>query len=296
MPLLGEIFALLTALLWSATSLIFAEAANRIGSIQLNINRLIFALVILSVAIFSFQIEIALTSTQLIYLAISGIIGLVIGDHFLFKAYQHIGPRFTMLLMALSPGLTAIFGIFLFNEFLSLWGTLGVLITLAGIALVILEKKEIPNAKYKISRVGILFGIIAAIGQSVGLIFAKFAFEISYVNGFTAAFYRIFFSVILLFPFLILLRKYHNPILLYKKDIKALWLTIAGSIVGPVLGISFSMIAITYTKIGIAATLMSTMPIIMVPMIIFIYKEKISSRSILGAVIAVAGIAILFLK
>ena len=80
------------------------------------------------------------------------------------------------------------------------------------------------------------------------------------------------------------------------KDKRALLFTAIGSVIGPYLGITFSMIAISHAKVGIASTLMATVPIIMIPMIRFYYKEKLSWISIVGAVVAVSGIAILFLN
>ncbi|MBX2975744.1 MAG: DMT family transporter [Ignavibacteriaceae bacterium] len=296
MPFLGEFSALLTAVLWSATSIIFAEATHRIGSVQLNINRLFFAAIWLFLTIFLGGISYTLSMTQIVFLSISGIIGLVIGDSFLFKAYQHIGARYSMLLMAISPAMTAIIGYFFLAENISWLGIIGMIITLGGIALVILERNEIPNSKYKISKIGILHGLLGALGQSGGLIFAKFAFNEGDIHGFVATFIRIASSIIVLFPLLLIAKKYKNPVSLYRNDLKALGLTIAGSVVGPYLGITFSLIAIVHTKVGIAATLMSTMPIIMLPMIKYFYKENLSYRSILGAVVAVAGIAILFLR
>jgi drug/metabolite transporter (DMT)-like permease len=296
LPFTGEFSALLTALLWSASSIIFAEATQRIGSVQLNINRLFVAALLLIITIFIGGIPYELSFKQLLFLSVSGIIGLTIGDTFLFKAYQHIGARFSMLLMALSPGMTAILGYFFLSERISLLGIFGMIITLGGIALVILERQETPTSKYKISRIGIIYGVLGALGQAGGLIFAKLAFNEGEIHGFVATFIRIASSIFVLFPILLMARRFKNPIKLYKNDLKSLGLTIAGSIVGPYFGITFSLIAIVHTKVGIAATLMSTMPIIMLPMIKYVYKEKLTYRSITGAVIAVVGIAILFLR
>ena len=85
MPYLGELSALLTALLWSGTSLAFSSAAVKIGPLQLNINRMILACVFLSATILIFNFDISISSNQIIYLSISGVIGLVFGDSFLLK-------------------------------------------------------------------------------------------------------------------------------------------------------------------------------------------------------------------
>lgn len=173
MPYIGELSALLTAFLWSFSSIIFTEATHRIGSVQLNINRLILASFFLFLTIMIGRIDYSVTLSQVILLGISGIIGLVIGDTFLFKAYQHIGARLSMLLMALSPAMAAIIGYFILAERLSFWGVIGIIITLSGIAIVVLERSETPNSGYKISRIGIVYGILGALGQAGGLMFSR---------------------------------------------------------------------------------------------------------------------------
>lgn len=292
----GELSALLTAILWSFTSIFFSEASIRVGSFEVNITRLLMAAIFLFVTIVIMGFSVALSTTQIINLSVSGLIGLIFGDTYLFKAYQHIGARLSQLLMASAPAMTALMAYLFLGETFSVWGIAGMFITLAGITMVVMEKNEQPASKYKISRIGILYGFLGALGQAAGLIFAKLAFQEGDINGFVATFVRIFASVIVIVPAGVIFRKYKNPVKVFSKDKKALAFTTAGSIMGPYLGITFSLIAVANTKVGIAATIMSTSPIIMLPMIHYLYKEKLSWKSIAGAFIAVGGVAILFLR
>lgn len=296
MPYLGELSALLTAVLWSGTSIAFSAASEKTGSLQLNINRMLLASVFLLSTILIMNFEIDLSSSQFINLVISGVIGLVIGDSFLFKGYQIIGARISMLIMALSPAITALIAFIFLSEVLSALGLIGMAITIGGIALVILERKPAAASKYKISPLGLFYSFLGAAGQSVGLIFAKLAFDESDINGFVATFTRVFSSVILLLIAAVIFKRYRNPVKLYMKDKSAFGATLIGTILGPYLGITFSLIAIANTKVGIAATLMSTMPILMLPMVKYFYKEKLSWRAIAGAAIAVIGVAVIFLR
>ncbi|MDP2362709.1 MAG: DMT family transporter, partial [Ignavibacteria bacterium] len=91
------------------------------------------------------------------------------------------------------------------------------------------------------------------------------------------------------------LRRYQNPLKVYLKDKKVFALVVLGSIIGPYLGITLSFIAVIYTHVGVAATLMSTSPIMILPLSMIFYKEKLSWKSIVGAIIAVGGISLLFL-
>ncbi|HOJ19319.1 MAG TPA: DMT family transporter [Ignavibacteriaceae bacterium] len=291
----GEIAALITALLWSVSSIVFSEASVRIGSQQLNMNRLLFAAFFLAALVLFMGFPESVTAEQIWFLFLSGFAGLVFGDGFLFKSFHMIGARYSMLIMSFVPGISALLGYLFLDEVLSLQSIIGILVTIAGIAMVVIEKKS-GNSKFKITGLGFVYGFLGALGQAVGLLLAKNAFVLGEINEFSATFVRIISSIIILFPFMIILRKYKNPVKLYRKDTTALYLTIAGSIIGPFLGITFSLIAISHTEVGIASTLMSTTPILMLPMVKFYYKEKIPVTGILGAFIAVCGIAILFLR
>lgn len=294
--MIGEIAALITALLWSGTSIVFTEASIRVGSFYVNVTRLIIATVCLAFTILIFQFEINISTSQLFNLILSGFIGLVIGDTFLFKAFQNIGARLSMLIMSLVPGMSALLAYVFLREKISIIGIAGMLITIAGVSIVVLNRSEKPSSSYKIDYSGIFYAIMGALGQAVGLIFAKAAFNESNINGFVAAFIRITSSVIFMYPLFILITRIKNPFSVFNDNKKAFTYTLIGSIIGPFLGITFSLIAIANTKVGIASTLMSTVPIIMLPMVKFYYKENLSWVAILGAFLAVGGIALLFMR
>ncbi len=295
MAYLGEISAIITAFLWSGTSFAFTNAAKRIGSLQLNVNRITLATIFLFFIIIIVNINYDLSAEQIYYLALSGFVGLVLGDSFLFKSFQLIGARLGMLIMALVPAFSSVLALIFLNENLSLISVTGMTITLSGISVVILERSKSSESIFKTNKLGILYGVLGALGQASGLVLAKFAFEAGSINGFVATFVRLLAAVVIIFPFALLFRRYKNPIKVYTKDTKALWATLVGTILGPVLGITGSLIAIANAQIGIASTLMSTMPIIMLPIVRYYYKEKLGWRAIVGALIAVVGVAILFL-
>ena len=71
---------------------------------------------------------------------------------------------------------------------------------------------------------------------------------------------------------------------------------IAGAILGPFLGVWLSLIAVKYVEAGIAATIMATVPVLILPLVVLIYREKVSPRAVFGALVAVGGVAMLFLR
>jgi drug/metabolite transporter (DMT)-like permease len=276
--------------------MMFAGAIRRIGSVQVNVVRLIIAAVLLMVTILVANLNIRLSFGQYAYLSISGCIGLVFGDTFLFKSFHVNGARISMLIMSLAPAISAILAYIILGEMLSVWGIVGIVVTTAGIVLVVVSNQQSEQTKVKLTRIGLLYGFLGALGQGAGLVFARLAFVEGDVNGFVATFVRIAASLVVLLPLTLMTGRIKNPIGVFWNDKRALMLTIGGAIFGPYLGITFSLIAIMYTKVGIAATLIATVPILMLPLVRIIYKERLSWHAIVGACVAVGGVAILFLR
>jgi len=296
MPFFGEFAALFTAMLWSGSSMVFAAATARIGSLQVNISRLLMATTYLGIVILLFGLPVALSGRQIGNLAVSGIIGLALGDTFLFKAFKEMGARITMLIMSLAPAVTAALGYVFLGESLSTHAVLGMMITILGIAIVVVDRRAPNSGRSSWSVEGLAFGLLAAVGQGVGLIFAKMAFREGEINGFVATLVRILSSLVLLIPGLLASGRWVSPVLTFSRDRRALLLTAVGSILGPFLGISFSLIAISHTSVAVAATLMATVPILMLPLVRIFHHERLSWKSIAGAFVAVFGVALLFLR
>ncbi len=294
--MIGELSALMTACVWSFSSIAFAGAIRRVGSFQVNVARLVFAEILLLATILAARLSLDLSSTQIAYLAVSGCIGLVFGDTFLFKSFHEIGARISMLIMSLAPAISALLAYFILGETLSVWGIAGIAVTTIGIGVVVLSGRESGETHIKITQRGLVYGFLGALGQGAGLVFARMAFDAGSVNGFVGTFVRIAAALIVLTPLTILTHRLKDPVRVFSQDRRALMLTIAGAVLGPYLGITFSLIAVQYTKVGIAATLIGTVPILMLPLVRVIYKERLSWRAIVGACVAVGGVAILFLR
>lgn len=296
MLFIGEISSIVTAILWSGTAIVFTEATKLVGSLTVNITRLILATIYLVTTIILFNLHYLISFEQIYLLGLSGIIGLVFGDAFLFKAFQYIGARLSMLVMTLAPPIATVLAYLYLGEELSSWSILGIFITIFGISIVILKRSEQPTNDYKKNNIGYFFAFLGALGQAINLIFAKEAFQIGEINAFVATFYRMVPSIPLMYLIGFVYRKRKLNLLEIRKNMKAFKFVIAGSFIGPFLGITFSLIAVAYTYVGIASTLMATVPIVMLPIVKFYYKEKLSIISIIGAIIAVIGIGVLFLK
>ncbi len=238
---------------------------------------------------------------QWFWMGLSGIVGLGIGDLGLFAAYILIGPRQALLLMASSPIFAAVSAYLMLGETFPSLAILGVAITLLGIVIVVLEKEnhtQIAQDGNKRKAWGTFAGIIAATGQGIGLVLSKkgmYTGETFAMNPVSAALIRMMVATVFVWVAALFMGK-ASELRSTIKDKKALKFVSGGAFVGPFLGMTLSLLAVAYTEAGIAQTLLSLEPLIIIPLMWKIYGEKTNKRGIVGAILAVVGVTILMLS
>ena len=293
---IGEIAALITAICWALNGIAFESAGKKIGSLSLSYIRLYIAFILLCItAYFMRGIALPLDAdlNNWIWLSLSGIIGFVLGDIFLFQAYIEIGSRISLLIMSAAPPLTALISFFILGERISALGLLGIFITMIGIGLVILSKNQ-GGSKVEFNRPvkGLIYASIGALGQALGLIFSKKG--MGTYDPLAATQIRIIAAALVL-TLLITKNKKWPEILESMKNKSAMPALVAGSVFGPFVGVAFSLLAVKYTATGIVSSISSISPILVIPASIYIFKEKVTPKEILGAVVSIAGVILLFL-
>lgn len=268
-----------------------------IGSTSLSRVRLIIGLIYLSVAHFIVKgqfIPINAGSNHWFWLGLSGIIGLVLGDSALFQAFVLIGPQLSMLIMTLVPILSILLAKIFLAETITFMKMIGICLTISGILIVVLKKFRTNKITKMQFVIGILCGIGGAIGQSIGLIVAKKGL-INNFPGLSATVIRVMTAALVIW--LTTLRSGRAKITIRKVlNRKTILIIAIGAMCGPFLGIWMSMVAIKWTHIGVASTIMALPPVILLPMSNWILKEKITIQSIIGTIMAVLGTAIIFLR
>ena len=296
MPLIGEIAALTAAFFWGFGTLLFESAGRRIGAFQTNLLRILLACIFLSITLY-FQAGLFFptnaSATDSFWLGLSGIIGLAIGDGALFYAIVILGPRLSTLLLSMAPPITTIVAWLFLDEKLGLTAILGISITFAAIIWVVAEKhgdEHIRGSK----TTGVLFGFIAALGQGLGVILAKLGLT-GNIDSLSATLLRMVPAAIGLWAVALLTRQAKSAIVAMRDKMSALFV-FGGAIVGPYIGVWLSLVAVKYTKAGIASTLLSTVPILIIPIEFIVHRRKPSIRAIVGTGLAVLGIAMIFMR
>lgn len=298
----GEWAALLTAVFWTITALAFEAASRKIGSMVVNLLRLLVGFCFLTLFVFFYRgslLPLDATPHAWLYLTLSGLIGFVFGDLCLFQAFVVVGARISMLLMALAPPMTALIGWMVLGETLSSKSWIGMILTISGIALVVLKRHTAEESNGGFRKVkftyplwGILLGLGGAAGQAIGLVLSKVGMQ-GY-DSFASTQIRVI-AGIAGFAFLFTVMGFWKHAFLALSKRKPMLQLSLGAVFGPFLGVSFSLIAIKYADTGIAATIMALVPVLIIPPSVILYKEKVTFKEVGGAILAVAGVAMFFL-
>jgi len=303
----GIFVALLTTVSWSIGIFPFTEASRKVGAGPVNQYRLLLAWIIISALLFliyriSFvELFTSANSHQFIFLGLSGIIGFTIGDYCSFRSFTILGPKLGSLYTTFAPGAALLAGYIILNENVNWIGMLGICVTISGVVWLSIskaDKKAAHQAGFSRNRLGILLGIVGAFCQGTGLVLSKLGMEkISSeqgINTLHAVWIRLLFAfggVFLISTVTGKIVEYGKPILVNKNNV---WpYMILGTVLGPIAGVYGSLVAIQKLEVAVAQTIFALLPVLVLPLNYFVYKEKITPAALYACLVAIGGVVLL---
>ena len=301
-PHFGETMAVIAAMIFSWTSVLFTTAGRRLGVTLVNLLRLPGAALCLALTHLALTGHLwpqNLAPMDQFWLGLSGVIGLALGDSALFRAFITIGPRRSMTMMALAPVFTVIIAWSTLGEHLGLWALLGIITVILGVMIASMGRGngsgQFGSISKKTLRTGLLLALVASMGQGLGSVFAKMGMTTeSGVDPLGATLVRLSWASI--GYWVVVLPRQNIPQLARKlKDRIGSAALVGAILMGPFISVWISVIAIKNTEAGIAQVFLGTVPIFVVAPAWLIYKDRPTPLSLLGIVIAVGGGALLFL-
>ena len=297
MSFIGELAGLATSFFFAMTAIIFTLTSRSIGSQVTNRLRLLFGLsylIALNLILFREPLPFSAGSSRWLWLSLSGVIGLALGDAFLFQALVSVGPRLGSLLLSLAPIFGSIIAWVFFNETLTAAQIIGIAVALAGIGWVVMSHTEPADTPHGHTRRGVIFGVLAGLGQAVGLVLSKQGLTGDF-SPFQANAIRMIAATIFVWGWAAVQGQTKSTLTSIRQQPEVLKLLALGAFVGPVLGVTSSLLAVQHAEVGVASTLSALPPVIVLPISYFVFKEKIGWQAIAGTVLAIIGVAILFL-
>ena len=308
---LGEITSLVVAVSWTATALFADEASHRLGSLTVNVIRLVLGSVFLGLILW---LTIGVPYPRYadgptwLWLALSALVGYLFGDFCLFNSYLVIGARFGQLFMTLAPPMAAIAGWIMLGETLSWRSILAMLVTISGIAISILAKGQDKKMHFTLPLKGILLGLGAGAGQGVGLVLSKMGMQhyeaalpadmpavMGTMMPFAATQIRAIVGGLGFVIMLLIQRQGRHFLEVTHSDRKGVRAAILTTLFGPVLGVSLSLMAVQYARAGIASTLMALTPVLIILPYAIIHKQRVKPKELLGVAVSMLGVAMFFL-
>jgi len=299
MTYIGEIAALFTSICWSFSAIGFTKSTQQVGSMVTNRVRVLLALLallLINLILYGQPVPLHAGVSRWVWLTVSGIVGLALGDAFLFQAYREVGPRLGLLLLSFAPIFGAAIAWVFFRQTLNLLQTAGIFVTLAGIFWVVLVRPE--EGKEHVRRVtgrGVLYGILGALGQATGLVLSQQGMTGNF-SPFAGTLIRMLAAFLALWIVASIQGQARPTVVSMRKQPVVLGWIAFGALFGPVLGVSSSLLAVQHTEIGVASTLMALPPVFMLPISYFVFKERFGWQAVAGTLVAMIGVALLFLS
>ena len=296
---IGEIAAIGAAIVWACATWIYGQFGHRFSAMQLNIIKgLIASVMMLLVMPLIPMPEFELSANHFWILAISGIIGIAIGDSAYFAALKRIGANKTLLLESLAPPLSGVLALMFLGAALTLQSWLGVVITTLAVTFVVFQPSNSvsDDSTNQAQWSGIGYGLVASVCQASGVVISHYALVAGDIPPLLGALIRLtigVFAVMMIIPFV-----ENKPYSSIKRDLwemtklDKLWL-LSAIFVGTFLALWLQQIALKNANPAIAQTLIATSPVFI--LVIYALKgEKVSKQSLIGTLAAVGGISLFF--
>lgn len=288
----GELAALAAAFVWALSTVMFGQLGKFLSPLLLNLAKGIvaIALTVLTLLLWG-NLQPQLSGSATGWLLLSGVIGIGLGDTAYFMALNHLGARRVLLIESLAPPMTALLALLFLGEQLSAIAWFGILLTLLGVAWVIAERTPIRTEAAVRPGRGVIWGLLAALGQSVGAVLSRSVLADTVVDPLWSGLLRIIAGVGVLCLILGLTKSPRSGLTTVRLR-PLLPRIVLAAFLATYLGIWLQQVALKYSPAGIAQALLATSPLFVLPISVAM-GDRVTGRAILGGLVAVGGIWLL---
>jgi len=292
---IGYVLAISAAAIWSGVALSATRMVRYFGSYNYNLLRLLGIIVIFSPYVFLRWEPLYFENSIFLAIFLSSVIGIIIGDTFLFICLKRLGPRRQALLFSMQIPFTIVLAEIFLQSLPSITELVGCALIFSGILIAIQFNRSIPNDDLENIQgnkyTGLLAGIGLALCQSIGIILMKPA--LGSTDPIIVSYLRIIIAAIIMFGSLFFIK--NNRLWEKMKDYKKTIFSIFLGFMGMGVGMTMLIYALKFGNPGVISTLSSTMPIMIIPILWIITKNYAGHLAVIGAALTCLGAGIIFL-
>ena len=289
---MGVFAALGTALCWAIAARLFRGTGNAFSPLTMNFWKGLISIGILAVVLVFVQ-PVSLSTSAIVWLLISGFIGIGIGDTCFFKALQSIGDSQAVLVAeTLAPLFTALFAMAFIGEWITWQQWVGVAVVLLSVDMVIKARKRSTTHVFATS--GYLYGVAAALCQAIGAVVSRDILSTGDIDAASAAFLRLVGGMVFVMPFIAITKTRYMPVINYQNDSGTrVWPAfIMATLLGTTAAIYLQMFAFAYAKAAVVQTLIATSALMSLG-VAWVLGEKATKATFMWSAVALVGVAIL---
>ncbi|HYF49219.1 MAG TPA: DMT family transporter [Planctomycetota bacterium] len=304
--IIGGGLSLASAILWAISPLCYTSATKRIGSLNVNLLRMAMASFLLLLVLplwwlLNGQPEINLEINQLIWLTFSGVLGMVVGDYFIFEAYESLGPRLALQINTVGPAIAVAMAWYWLDEVIPPQALIGCIVVLAAIAYILYsesrpgEATEVERKQGGVTVAGVVYSILAAVAGAAGAVAMRQSFMVGPdVPTLLATVLRVTCATAVLWAYCGLMGK--SASFTHLKDGYVRSRMVWGTVIGPVASMFCYVTAFKYMEAGKVSTITALSPLFMIPIMAVRYGTPVRARVVFGTIMALAGVAMICLK
>ena len=293
--MIGYVLAIGAAAIWSAVALSATRIVRYFGSYNYNLLRLLGIIVIFFPYVYLEWEPIYFENSIFLAIFLSSVIGIIIGDTFLFVCLKRLGPRRQALLFSMQIPFTIILAEVFLQSLPSTTELIGCALIFLGIIIAIQFNRTIPNDDLENIQgnkyTGLFAGIGLALCQSIGIILMKPALVST--DPIIVSYLRVIVAAIIMFGSLFFIK--NNQLLEKMKDYKKTIFSIFLGFMGMGVGMTMLIYALKFGNPGVISTLSSTMPIMIIPILWIVTKNYAGHLAVIGAGLTCLGTGIIFL-
>lgn len=291
----GEFAAVITAVSWAGAAMVFQATLLRTSNMVVNFSKVAvaaFGLIPLALLFRGTCLPLDVPFANWGWLTLSALLGFVVCDYLMFEAFRDCGARTALIIMSAAPILAALGGVVMMGETLSGIAVTGIAVTILGIIIATAGRRKLHQAAAGKRSRGVGLAVLASFFQAAGFLLSKQGLQ--GCDSLAATQIRVL-GALAGFALILVFSGQTNAMFNAWNNRQTARLLLAGGILGPLLGMGLSLYAFAHAPVGIVSTIISTPPVLMIPLAIKLHGEKIGFAETAGAALTITGIAMLFL-